>query len=308
MENEKIRGIIYGFAIGDALGYPVEFISIEEIKIRYGNQGIQDLPTPALFSDDTQMSIAITEALIQSGESDIDTIMSSIRDEFIKWGNSPENNRAPGNACLAGVSMLESGVDWRESGVKNSKGCGSAMRVASIGYLYQDDPEKLKDVAVASSVCTHGHITAKAAAVGAAYLVKLALDQEPPEEFIPKLLGFTKGISTEFDNAIHKVSECLEWENEEEALTYLGDGWIGEEAVALALYCFLRNQDDYPATVIRAANTDGDSDSIACIAGSISGAYLGIDHIPSAWCEQIEKSEYLKDMSDRLADKKSAMI
>jgi ADP-ribosylglycohydrolase len=254
------------------------------------------------------MSIAITEALIQSGESDIDTIMSSIRDEFIKGSHSPENNRAPGNACLAGVSRLESGIDWRKSGVKDSKGCGSAMRVASIGYLYQDDPEKLKEVAIASGICTHRHITAKAVSVGAAYLVKLALDQEPPEDFIPKLLVFTKGLSKEFDNAIKKVSECLEWENEEKALTYLGGGWIGEEAVALALYCFLRNQDDYPATVIRAANKDVDSDSIACITGSISGAYLCIDHIPSTWCERIEKSEYLKDMSDRLADKKSSMI
>ena len=59
--------------------------------------------------------------------------------------------------------------------------------------------------------------------------------------------------------------------------------------------------------MIRAANTNGDSDSIACIAGSISGAYLGIDAIPSYWVGRIEKSDYLADLAKRLAEKKAAV-
>jgi len=81
-------------------------------------------------------------------------------------------------------------------------------------------------------------------------------------------------------------------------------GWVGEEAVALALYCFLRYPNDYSKTVIRAANTNGDSDSIACIAGSISGAYLGVQAIPEAWIERIEKADYLADLAERLSEKK----
>ena len=81
-------------------------------------------------------------------------------------------------------------------------------------------------------------------------------------------------------------------------------GWVGEEAVALALYCFLRYPNSYSKTVIRAANTNGDSDSIACIAGAISGAYLGIDAIPAHWVRRIEISDYLADHAKRLEAKK----
>jgi len=86
-------------------------------------------------------------------------------------------------------------------------------------------------------------------------------------------------------------------------LNYLGEGWIGEEAVALALYCFLRYPDEYEKVVIRGANTNGDSDSIACIGGSISGAYLGVEAIPDNWIKRIEKSHYLEALATRLASK-----
>ena len=304
MDTDTAKGIIFGLAIGDAMGYATEFISLDEIKNRYGTGGISDLPEPALFSDDTQMSIAIAEALIEAGNKDIDAVMSAVKDEFIKWYHSPENNRAPGNTCLQGVRNIENGSHWTESGIKNSKGCGSAMRSAPIGYLYQHDPERLKEVASASGICTHGHPAADAACIGAAYLVKLALDGVKPMEMIPALLSFTKGISTEFDQAMLKVQECLTWEDEEKALDYLGEGWVGEEAVALSLFCFLRYPNDYRKVILRAANSNGDSDSIACIGGAISGAYLGIRAVPEDWIKQIEKSDYLEGLAVRLADRK----
>ena len=68
MELDKARGMIYGLAIGDALGRVTEFMSLSAIKTKYGEKGIQDLPDPALFTDDTQMSVAIAEALIKAGE------------------------------------------------------------------------------------------------------------------------------------------------------------------------------------------------------------------------------------------------
>jgi ADP-ribosylglycohydrolase len=133
---DKTKGIIFGLAIGDALGWPTEFMPLSQIMSRYGNSGITDLPDSALFTDDTQMSIAIAEALIKAGERDIETLMAAVKDEFIKWYHSPENNKAPGRACLSGVANMERGVHWSESGVARSKGCGSAMRVAAIGYIY----------------------------------------------------------------------------------------------------------------------------------------------------------------------------
>jgi len=85
----------------------------------------------------------------------------------------------------------------------------------------------------------------------------------------------------------------------------LGEGWVGEEAVALALYCFLSYPDDYVTTGLRGANTNGDSDSIASIAGGISGARLGLGAIPKDWCQKIEKSKYLDTLSLRLTEKRA---
>jgi ADP-ribosylglycohydrolase len=307
MDLDKAKGLVYGLAIGDALGRPTEFMSLSNIKRKYGEGGIQELPEPALFTDDTQMSIAIAEALISDGEKDVESIMAAVKDEFIKWYHSPENTRAPGRTCLTGVANMENDVHWSKSGVANSKGCGSAMRSAPIGYLYQDYPEKLKQVAHATGICPHGHPAADAACIGAAYLVKLALDGIPPENMISELLSFTKGISDEWDNAILKVEKCLDWEDEEKALTHLGEGWVGEEAVALALYCFLKYPDSYEKVVIRGANTNGDSDSIATIGGSVAGACHGVKGIPQNWISKIEKPTYLGVLSARLAEKKESL-
>lgn len=297
----KAKGIVYGLAIGDALGAPTEFLPLALIKEKYGPSGIQDLPEPALYTDDTQMTIAITEALIDAGDRDTEVLMEAVKKHFLAWLHSPENTRAPGRTCLQGVRNLERGVHWSQSGIAESKGCGSAMRAATIGYYYRNDPQRLREVAHATGICTHGHPAADAACIATACIVRLILEGKPLDRLIDGVLEFTAGISNELDEAILKVKECLAWPDEEKALSYLGKGWIGEEAVALALYCFLRYADHYRAVVVRGATTNGDSDSIACIAGAFSGARLGIDGIPPEWIRRIEKSDYLSDLAERLA-------
>jgi len=307
VSTEKAKGLIFGLAIGDAMGAPVEFMTFEQIKGVYGEGGIKDLPDPAVYTDDTQMSIAIAEALIEAGHKDIETLMNKVKEEFIKWCHAPDTpSRAPGRTCLTAVAKMEKGIHWTSSGVAESKGCGSAMRSAPVGYFYQHNPKKLKGVAHITGICTHRHKAADAACIGAAYLVKLALDGMEPSGMIGELLNFTSGISDEWEKAIEKIRKCLEWEGEEEAFSFLGEGWVGEEAVALALYCFLRYPYSYEKCVLRAANTNGDSDSIACIAGAISGAYLGFEAIPQSWAERIENKVYLADLGARLARARSS--
>jgi ADP-ribosylglycohydrolase len=302
MSSQKAQAILFGLALGDALGWRTEFIKLSTIISTYGKNGIQEPPDPALYTDDTQMTIALTEGLLDAGlDADIDTQMRAVGKRFIQWKNSPENNRAPGNTCMRGVGALENGLSWRESGVPYSKGCGSAMRVATIGYLYQYDEAKLREVAHNSGIITHGHPAAIAASVAGAYLVKLALDDVAPEEYLQRTLAFCKGISPEFDNAVKKVEPALKMDDEVAALDLLGEGWVGDEAIALALYCVLCYPNDYVAAVRRGANTDGDSDSIASIAGGILGARLGLDAIPVEWRNRCENKTYLVDLADRMA-------
>lgn len=302
MVIERAQAVLFGLALGDALGCPVEFQSLREIKDTYGPDGILEPPDPAYYTDDTQMTIALAEGLLENSLYDsLDTQMISIGQHFLTWMHSPDNSRAPGNTVMMGLARYESGISWRESGLLDSKGCGSAMRVAPIGYLYRENFPRLWEVASASSFITHRHPTAIAAAVAAAYAVALALADVPPLDLIPQIMTFCDGLSDELDAALLRVGHVLGWGSEEAALDHIGQGWTGEEAVALALYCVLRYPDDYAACVWRAANTNGDSDSIASIAGGIMGARLGLDAIPWEWIDRCENRDYLFNLGERMA-------
>jgi ADP-ribosylglycohydrolase len=301
-------GLLYGLALGDALGWPVEFSPLDAIRARYGPAGIQAPPDPALFTDDTQMTVALAEALVERGEAEIDALMEAVTRRFIAWAHDPETpERAPGRTCLRGVANLEHGLSWREAGVKSSKGCGSAMRVAPLGYLYQRDEARLREVAHATGFATHQHPAADAACQAAAYLVKLALDGVPPGDYFDRALQFCAGISGEFDEAVQRAAACLDWPDETEAMEHIGEGWVGEEAVALALFACARHPDDYPAAVRCAANISGDSDSVACIAGGVLGARLGPAALPLDWVARLEKRAYLADLAGRLAAKRATL-
>ncbi|MFC1959179.1 ADP-ribosylglycohydrolase family protein [Chloroflexota bacterium] len=307
MSAKEAQAILFGLALGDALGAPTEFMNLATIKDTFGAQGIQELPQPALYTDDTQMTLALAEGLIEAGEADVDALMAAIGRHFVYWSHSPENNRAPGQACLTGVRNFEQGTSWREAGVAQSKGCGAAMRVAPIGYLYQHDVVRLREVATASSLITHRHDAALAASVGAAYLIKLALDGADPQTYLHRLFEFTDGLSEDFEQALRRVGHVLGWGDEVAAMRHIGEGWVAEEAVALALYCVLRYPNDYMAVVRRGATSNGDSDSIACIAGGIAGALLGLEAIPVDWRRRCENHDYLIDSAARLAVKQISL-
>lgn len=304
----QAEAILFGLALGDALGAPTEFIKLPEIKRQYSGY-IQDPPDPALYTDDTQMTLALTEGLLDAGlDTDLDAQMNAVGKRFMAWLDDVEDHRAPGMTCITAVENFARGVGWREAGIVNSKGCGSAMRVATIGYLYQHDERRLREVAHASGLITHGHPTAVAASIAAAYAVKLALDGVPTSQYLPRILPFVDGISEEFDAALYRVGHAGAWSDEEAALDHIGQGWVGEEAVALALYCVIRFPDDYSACVRRGANSNGDSDSIACIAGGISGARLGLDAIPAAWRERCENRDYLCDLAARMEQARRTLL
>lgn len=80
----------------------------------------------------------------------------------------------------------------------------------------------------------------------------------------------------------------------------MGDGWVGEEAVACAMYCFWRYSSDFQSAILAAINIDGDSDSVGAITGAVLGAKLGVEAIPSNWRTEVEDSEYLHELGKRL--------
>ncbi|MBL8146617.1 MAG: ADP-ribosylglycohydrolase family protein [Anaerolineae bacterium] len=305
MSRDSIEAVLLGAAIGDALGWPVEFSALGEIKEKYGPQGIQELPDPADVTDDTQMTIALAEGLLDAGVgADLDEQMNAVGRRFVAWlhrQSEPEYSHAPGVASMKGSARFEQGVPWRESGGLDSKGCGAAMRVAAVGYLYQHDPARLKEVAASTAMITHRHPTAIASAVGAAWAVKAALDGAPVGRLLHEVHEATNGISDEFSDTLLRVGQVGGLTDEEAAIRHIGSGWVGDQAVALALYCVIRYPNDYVGCIRRGANLTGDSDSVASIAGGISAAYLGLEAIPAGWRNRVEGAEELTNLSARLA-------
>lgn len=304
----RFEGCLLGLAVGDALGWPTEFLSVAEIRARYGPAGVTDLvPTerhPAgTYTDDTQMSIAVAEALLEAGGGPLDKLMEVMAARFVAWHRAPDNDRAPGQSCSAGCERLARGVPWREAGVPDSKGCGTAMRSAPIGLYFRADEARLVEVARASALPTHGHPTACAAAVATALLVAWAVRGDDPGEFPARLVAIMRTLpeGEELATWVARVPERLARAPDEVLIRgELGEAWVGEEAVASALYCVCRTPYDFKATVLTAVNTNGDSDTIGCISGAISGALNGVSAIPPRWCETVENAAGLCDLAGRL--------
>jgi ADP-ribosylglycohydrolase len=314
--EERILGSILGLAIGDALGYPHEFRSVVEVRRRLGPDGITDFISIAdpvfgpswmagskhpagTYTDDTQMTRCVLEGLIESQTTDSEVLMPAIGRHFVQWSNSLHNDRAPGATCLKGCRRLEGGTPWRAANVAKSKGCGSAMRVAPIG-LYYDDLETVAQVARDSSLLTHGHPAAVEGAAAAALLVAMALRDEPPAA-MHAYIAQACTSSADFNQVWQRVPQMLDRSPDEVLVDgNLGEAWVAEEAVAGAMYCFWRHETSYTDCVLEAVNSEGDSDSLGCIAGSIAGARLGVHAIPEGWRQSIEDAAGLHASARKL--------
>ncbi|CAM5659596.1 hypothetical protein SALBM217S_01812 [Streptomyces griseoloalbus] len=102
-------GALTGLALGDALGFPTEFKDVPSILATYGDWRDLDLPKPAIVTDDTQMTLALGRGLrtaMDRGTLGPKRLERPVREEFVEWWRSPENNRAPGNTCLKACQLL----------------------------------------------------------------------------------------------------------------------------------------------------------------------------------------------------------
>lgn len=319
MKNiDRYKAVILGLACGDALGKPTEFLGMDGIHSRFGAGGIKHInQTSGMFTDDTQMAVALAEGLLDADSNGVrdmtipEDVMPYVAERFVEWAFGPKNNRAPGNTCMAGCRVLRDGKPWTESGVTNSKGCGSAMRAAPLGLVYKAG--QLKEISHASSLVTHGHQAAQEAAHVAALTVRLLMEGERPEHLIKRLLrevtdpNFRKLLERVTDAVNKTVTRQTSPAKVQTHEGGLGESWVGDEAVASALYCFILahvQEQGYVETVRYGANTVGDSDSIATICGSFAGAYWGLGKrgVPQDWIDKVEDTKELSNLAQRLYD------
>ena len=306
--RSRIMGCIFGAAIGDAMGHPTEFISsFQGIRDRYGSDGVtgfelyweKDGQRFAPYTDDFQMAEAVLRGLLDGHEqeADLDGTMRLIAQRFVDWAEHPQGgHRAPGNACLRGCRALAVGVPWREAGGPTAGGCGSVMRTWPFGLVFAEDLEKAELWAVEHSKMTHGDPIALAACAAMAVGVGSSLHGEEDEVVVAKMVEAANRYSTQTGGMIElAISEGRDGTGPEVVLDRLR-GWAAHEAIATAVYVFVRHASDPRGAILEGANTPGDSDSIATLVGAMTGARNGIDALPMPWVAEVERSSELEKL------------
>ncbi len=320
----RFKGCLLGGAIGDAMGAPVEFMSLQEIRRRFGHKGISDLAAAygrvGAITDDTQMTMWTAEGLLrghcrgtlrgilwmpgmvhraylrwlktQGLSSEDESFFSAIEGEASGWLIHVQElhaRRSPGNTCLD--SLASSGVGTMEKPKNNSKGCGGVMRVAPVG-LYEQNPGRSFQLACELAAITHGHPSGYLSAGCLAAIIAGIMGGADIREAVDKSLEILEGKPRhgETSTCIRHAISLLDSGDipSSETVGRIGQGWIAEEALAISVYCAIAHTHDFRRAVLLAVNHSGDSDSTGAIAGNILGAFLGVDAIPSEWLERLE--------------------
>ncbi len=229
------------------------------------------------------------------------------------------HRRAPGNTCLDSLDLiLRNDIDLDDyiSDVRNdSKGCGGVMRVAPIALKYKPSSEfTIEDIDMLraqASAITHTHPLGYMSSSVLVHILNRIIYPEKEmslEEIVLQARDTVCGMFAgyrhvdELRDIIDKAVRLSR--NGKKDLTNLidiGEGWVAEETLAIAVYCALRYEENFSKAICVAASHDGDSDSTAEVTGNIVGAMIGYDAIPQQWKDNLQLRGLLLDTADRLA-------
>ena len=229
------------------------------------------------------------------------------------------SRRAPGNTCISSLSAAGDEVrdDYFHPPVNNSKGCGGIMRIAPVGLRYGADIKKTDMLGASLSAITHGHSLGYMPSAVLTHVINrsvypagnLSLKEIVAEakETVKQLFPEDENIGLLCDLIDFAVSLSENGASDEENIRRLGEGWVAEETLAIALYCAIKYEHDFSAGIIAAVNHDGDSDSTGAVTGSILGAICGCKAIEEKWKNDLELKDVILEIADDLGsiDEKS---
>jgi len=337
--QSRHRGCLLGGALGDALGYPIEFKTSASVihrdhgtaapaKLDYTGKG-------ALISDDTQMTLFTADGVVRSAlrfnEQGMCNAVLVLHRAYLRWLRTQQEpfvdrgptttdaedgwllkqralwaRRAPGNTCL---NSLISGQEYStKNRANNSKGCGAIMRSAPIG-MTPGFGRQVFELAVDAGALTHGHPSGY---LSAGYFASVINSLVYGSTFFAALDTADNLITShEGHEEIAKLIVCVreliaKGKPDVAAIESLGGGWVGEEALAIALLCAATVADATPQSVAealwRSVAHKGDSDSTGSLTGNLLGAMLGEACLPKAWLAELELAEVIRTCADDVFD------
>ncbi len=297
---DRFRGCLLGVAVGDALGMPTEGYTAQEISSKFGLVS-EMMPAPeghfhsgllaGQFTDDTEETLLLAESLIEASGFSPDRFAEKLTAWGASWTLDERLNRGVGFATRSAVESMIRGTPWQQSGLAIPT-CGAAMRAAPIGLLYHPDLNVVKSYADLQSLLTHTSVAARAGAVAVAVGVALSTAGFSKEMIIRNAASQSSRLDAEFAERLLWVNSLLDL-SPEDALGLIRNSPLAMETVPAAFYCFLKFEPE--EALIMAVSSGGDTDSIACIAGSLFGAAFGPSWIPESWLASLEGKERIEE-------------
>jgi ADP-ribosylglycohydrolase len=306
---EKYKGCLLGLAVGDALGAPVDFLSLGQIREKYGGKGITDYDywdkyKPGSYTDETQLSLATAKGclnahlnLISKGES---LSLKVIYKRYLEWLNDlndPFNVRHPGYTCM---NVLQGGQQGTVgNAVNDSTEASGLLRTAPVGLAFP--PGMAFREGSDYAAMTHGHASAYLAAGFLSEMVAQIIEvhslQDAIELSIEQLVAFDN--HQDLLKHLEKALEALDNQGPmEESIQSLGKGITASEVLAIGIYCALKCASDFREGVLASVNHSGMSTSTGLVTGAILGTLLGFEAIPENWVSDLENSEEVSAVAE----------
>ena len=310
---EKIKTVMVGHAVGDALGVPVEFASREELK----NAPVTDMegygtyPVPAgAWSDDTSMSLAALDALSKE-EFSWDDVMIN----FGKWLQEGEYTPTgecfdAGKTCVMAIlNYFSNKLSPNECGgaSEHSNGNGSLMRIhpfvlyASLTMLNGNSEDYwswMGFIKQASSL-THAHDRSVMGCTIYGYILTFLM-RESSGESLKKGIEFA-GKDLDYLPEFEHYKRIFEPDFDKLPETEIKSSGYVVDTMEAAVWCLLTT-DSYEKCVLKAVNLGDDTDTVAAVAGGLAGLLYGYDAIPQKWIDRLIKRDYIEDLCKKAAE------
>ena len=303
------KGLLFGIAIGDALGVPVEFMSRKHLQanpvVSMREFGTHHQPA-GTWSDDTAMSMLLAEQLIEGYD------VQKLANRFCHWYQY--NQWTPhgeifdmGVATRNAMDKLAKGVSALESGECDdySNGNGSLMRILPLAIYLQNKPiDQRFCLTKEVSGITHSHIRSVIGCFFAVeFVIQLLKEKDKCDAYYE-----AQNIVRDYLHLINVKSSEIELYNRilfddisciTESDIY-SSGYILHTLEA-SLWAFLTTE-NFKDAVLKAVNLGDDTDTIGSVTGGMAGLFYGFDQIPRDWIETLVKKEDIEELGFRFQE------